>query len=162
LGIVAGLGVAAFWPHEPIRAAATDRDTKDSKFVLTTVSVKDVTIAGVRDSLEGVFVLDILTGKLQGAVLNGKFGKFTNFYAKDVAADFQLDPQQEARYAIVSGNSQLAGGRGETPATGVIYVGELNTGKVIAYGFTFREVNRPVPALPLVVLDQFQFREPSQ
>jgi len=65
-GVMIGLAVSWFWPQEPLHAGSSDRD---DKFAMLTVPVKDVQLAGVRDHLEGVFVLDFLTGKLRGAVL---------------------------------------------------------------------------------------------
>src|SRR5690606_31555016 len=96
LGLVAGLAVTAFWPHEQAYAVATDRD---AHFAITTLNV------GVIDPIEGVFVLDFLTGSLRGAVLNRQVGKFTAFYERDLAVDFGLDPKTEPRFAIVSGQA---------------------------------------------------------
>ena len=78
VGVLAGLCISYFWPHEPVSAATSDRDTN---FGLITVPVRDVTIAGVRDTMEGVFVIDYLTGRLQGAVINPRIGKLCiNFW----------------------------------------------------------------------------------
>ena len=85
MGLIAGLGLAWVWPHEPVAATATDRD---ARFAMTTIPVKDVTISGFRDNLDGVFVLDFLTGRLTGAVLNNKVGRFSHAYFRNVAADF--------------------------------------------------------------------------
>ncbi|MGH7202722.1 MAG: hypothetical protein ACREJB_19100, partial [Planctomycetaceae bacterium] len=83
VGVAAGLCVSYFWPHEPARAAATD---SNDKFALATCNV-DLT-----ETTEAIFVLDFVTGRLQGAVMNNRVGKFTNFYFRNIAADFQLDP----------------------------------------------------------------------
>lgn len=153
LGVVAGLCIAYFWPHEPALAVTSDRN---DKFAMVT---SEVSFAG---SVEGVFVLDFLTGKLQGAVLNNKLGKFTHAYYRSLAADFGVDPSVEPKYAIVTGRAQLPSQGRATMATGVVYVGELSSGKVVAYGFPYNESNRPVPPVPLQPLDVFQFREPLQ
>jgi hypothetical protein len=154
-GIVVGLALAWVWPHEPV-AAASDRD---KGFAMTTIPVRDVTIAGFRDNLDGVFVLDFLTGRLTGAVLNNKTGKFFHAYYRNVAADFNIDPQGTPAYAIVAGNTGLTSTRGVTFANGTIYIGEMNTGRVIAYAFPYAESNRPIPPIQLVTVDYFAFRD---
>lgn len=162
-GIAFGLAVAWFWPHEPALAIATDRDTK---FVLATVPVTAGVSGGVAGipgpssmPLEAIFVLDLLTGRLQGTVINNRSRKFQHAYYRNVAADFQVDPQAEPHYAIVGGTAQMTAGRGVTPASGVIYVGELTSGRIICYSFPYAESNRPVPPIELTPLDIFQFRE---
>jgi hypothetical protein len=44
-------------------------------------------------------------------------------------------------------------------ATGVIYVGELTSGKVAAYGFPYNDTAKPVGPFPLAPLHTFSFRE---
>ena len=154
-GAVLGLAASWFFPQEPLHASSSDRD---EKFAMLTVPVKDLQFGGVRDHLEGVFVLDFLTGQLKGAVLT-KTGRFTHFYVRNIAADFQVNPDATPHYAIVTGNAQLPSQGRSTWATGVIYVAELTTGRVAAYGFPFNEANRAVPAVALAPLDRFQFRE---
>lgn len=155
-GVVLGMAATWFFPQEPLHASSSDRD---EKFAMLTVPVKDVQFAGVRDHLEGVFVLDFLTGQLKGAVLT-KTGKFTHFYQRNIGADFQIDPSATPHYAIVQGNAQLPSQGRFTMATGVIYVAELTTGRVKAYGFPFNETNRAgVGPIQLGQLHEFQFRE---
>ena len=108
-----------------MHAGTSDRD---DKFGMLTLPVKDLQLAGVRDHLEGVFVLDFLTGQIKGAVL-GRGGKFTHYYFRNVAADFQVDPSATPHFAFVQGVAQLPGQGRATPATGVLYIGELTSGK---------------------------------
>ncbi|MBW3541701.1 MAG: hypothetical protein KY476_15645 [Planctomycetes bacterium] len=159
LGMMAGLGVSFLWPHEPTKAAVTDRG---DKFALATVPVKDITIGGFRDSLDGVFVLDFLTGRLTGGVLNNKTGQFWHRYFRNVAADFNVNPEVTPQYAIVSGTTGLAGRGGVTPANGTIYVAELTSGKIIAYTFPYAEARGPIPPIEMQPLHFFPFREAVQ
>ncbi|HUG91164.1 MAG TPA: hypothetical protein VML55_10035 [Planctomycetaceae bacterium] len=159
VGVVAGLALAWVWPHEPLAARATDRD---ARFAMTTIPVRDITISGFRDNLDGVFVLDFLTGRLTGAVLNNKTGQFFHFYGRNVAADFNVDPNAgNPAYAIVTGNTGLSSQRGVTFANGTIYIGEMNSGLVIAYAFPYVDSNRPLPPTELVKVAAFPFREPQ-
>lgn len=151
LGLVAGLGIASLWPHEQAKASATDRD---AQFAMATCAIS------AQSNQEAVFVLDFLTGSLKGAIL-GADGVFANFFIRDLAADFELDPKKEAHYCIVSGGHQLAGAGPVPPAASVLYIGELTSGRIAAYGFNFRDgvvAERPVP---LVLLHSFPFRQPK-
>ena len=153
-GLLAGVFLAQIWPHEPAMAVTTDRD---SKFALTTCDIAPLGTA------QGIFVLDFLTGQLRGAVLNSRFGKFTHFYFRNMAADFNVDPKAEPHYAIVTGTGNLPAAKGVTPATGVVYVAELTSGKVVCYSFPYQTTNRPVKnVIPMLPLDSFSFREALQ
>jgi hypothetical protein len=158
-GLLAGLGVAYFWPHEPAYATTADRD---SNFAMITVPV-GMSAAGINDPMDGVFILDFHTGQLKGAVLNRQTGKFTSLYFRDLAKDFNVDPQATPHYAIASGYSQLAGQAGLTFAAGVLYVGELSSGQMAAYAFPWKEApNPPPPPVTLQPIDVVRWRQPSQ
>jgi hypothetical protein len=153
IGLISGLLISYFWPHEPVYAATADRN---SQFAMATVGVNLI------DPIEGVFVVDFLTGSLRGAVLNRQAGRFTAFYYRDLAKDFNVDPQSEPHYAFVSGQAQLAGRGGVTFSSGVLYVGELSSGKIACYAFPWKETPVPSGVTPLLPIDVFQFREPTQ
>jgi hypothetical protein len=151
-GLVAGLGIAQFWPHEPVRAATADRD---DKFGMTTCPVSFV------DGTEGVFVIDYLTGQLKGGMVNPRMGVFTNFYFRNLAADFNVDPKAEPHYAMVAGaRGQNIGQAGRTLSAGTIYVAELTSGQVVAYTFPYVELRKVAPPVQMTPMDKFQFREP--
>ena len=154
-GLVAGLAIASVWPHEPAYAVTTDRD---AKFAMTTCTVSVVAV----DPIEAIFVLDFLTGSLKGAVLNRQIGKFTAFYYRNLALDFKVDPKSEPHYVIVNGQAQLSGNAGLQFASSVLYIGELTSGKIVCYGFPWKESRTPLAPFQLVQVDGFQFREPSQ
>ncbi|MGE5192415.1 MAG: hypothetical protein ACM3U2_07915, partial [Deltaproteobacteria bacterium] len=86
-GLVAGLAIAYFWPHEPAYATTADRDTQ---FSMVTCQV-GVNAAGIQDAMDAVFILDFLTGQLKGAAINRQVGKFASFYFRDLAKDFDVD-----------------------------------------------------------------------
>ncbi len=144
-GVLAGVGLAALWPAETAHAIATDRS---DRFAVCTVDVGP----GTPDA---VFVLDFLTGRLTGALLNPQSGIFTNFYFRNVAADFVIDPNTKPKYAMIPGAGILNSGGGVTTASGVIYIGELASGKLVAYRFPFRTSR--VPLDDILPLDPFAF-----
>jgi hypothetical protein len=133
-----------------VQAVATDRD---DRFAITTC---DTGLGGP----ESVFVLDFLTGRIVGATLNQQTGQFTNFYMRSVAADFGVDGANKPKFTIVSGRADLNSRGGATSGAGVLYIGELNSGKVLVYRFSFRQSTRPLPPQQLEMLPTFlSFRE---
>jgi len=101
-----------------------------------------------------------LTGSLKGAVL-GTNGTFTHFFFRDLPLDFKFDPKKQAHYCIITGGHQLSAGGQLPPAPSVIYVGELTTGRIIAYGFGYRDGVASATPVPLAPLATFQFRQPE-
>jgi hypothetical protein len=159
-GLLAGLAVSSFWPHEPLSAATSDRE---KNFGLMTVAVRDIQLAGVQDKQEGIFVLDYLTGRLQGAILNSRIGKFTHIYYRDLANDFNVDPNAgRPQYAMATGIAQLPT-QGRVPwANGIVYIGELTSGRIHAYAFPYAQSRVKLPPIPIKKIDEWQFRQPLQ
>ena len=158
-GIVLGIVGSSLWPTQQAYSVTVDRDSKESRFAMTTVEIMDSTLSG--NGLEGVFVLDFLTGRLTGGILNGQQGAFQHSYRHNVARDFKIDAKTEPRFAIVTGVANLRGRNGGTPAAGIIYVAELTSGKVAAYAIPYRNVSRgagKLQAAELRLVDMFTFR----
>lgn len=154
IGLVAGLMVARLWPEERLQAVATDRD---ERFAITTVAVDP--LGGAGQNPEAVFVLDFLTGRLTGGILNAQNGVFVNSYVRDVAEDFKLDGAGKPKFAIMSGVANLPNMRGVQSAAGVLYIGELTTGKVIAYRIPYRTSTKQLPTQTVEPFTQFSFRD---
>lgn len=152
LGAVFGICVAYFWPHEQVFASATDRD---AKFAICTVEVGP-------GSPDAVFVLDFNTSRLTGGMLNVQAGAFTNFWFANVAEDFKIPGRGAGKYAIIPGSGFLnvnnQGGGGATVATGLIYIAELNSGKVGCYRFLYRNQMQAGEPIRLDPVDYFIFR----
>jgi hypothetical protein len=148
-GLFCGLCISYFWPHEPSWADATDRN---EKFALTTVRMDGDT--------EAVFVLDFLTGRLQGTVFSTQGNMFVASYFRNLAEDFKVNPDVPAQYAIVSGLGSVQSRGQNQYAAAAIYVAELSSGMVAMYSLPYQQWNRPVPQpIPLVPVAQFPFRE---
>lgn len=148
LGIALGGALAAFRPQQTVTAASAHGN---DKFSMCTVEV-------ARNDTEAVFVLDHLTGILRGGVLNN--GRFTQTYLRNIAQDFQMNPATpEPKYAFVSGHVNLQGSGAAQPATGVLYVGELTSGAVVAYAYGRPSARGSATPMELVRLDGFSFRE---
>jgi hypothetical protein len=155
-GILAGLAIAYLWPYEPAYATTGDRA---AHFSMVTVPVADAT-NGIIDPLDGVFVLDLVTGQLKGAVMNRQFGKLASFYFRDLARDFALPPNQVPEFCMVTGYAQLANQGAAPMASGVIYIGEHNSGKVMGYCLAWQEKGGAGP-VPLIPVDTFQWKQPG-
>lgn len=87
--------------------------------------------------VEGLFVLDHMTGTLYCWVLDNRTGALAAQYETNIRADLAVDGKaSDMDYVMVTGRMDFAGGgrgnRGK-PANTVVYVGEGNTGKVAAY-----------------------------
>lgn len=153
LGFIVGCVVTYSWPHEPALAGFADRD---EQFSLMTCDVS------VANPLQAVFVTDFATGSIKGSVLNRQAGKFNVFYYANLANDFQVDPAADPHYAVVNGQVNLSGGAGVQFASNAIYVAELSSGKLLAYGFEYEDVPGIVEQpQKLIPLDSFQWRKPK-
>jgi len=146
------MGVAVYvWPQPEIKAAVANGN---DKFTMVTVPLVET------GELEAVFVLNHLTGVLSGSAINVQTGKFGYSFLHNVAADFQTSIKTpEPKYAIVSGTANLRATGAGQPAFGVIYIGELSSGGVIAYGFQRPNTRNVGAVMPLVKLDYFKFSE---
>jgi hypothetical protein len=139
----------------PVQVAKGQVANGNDKFTMVTVP-----IGGGNENF-GVFVLNHLTGMLRGAVLNNATGTFTHHYVYNVAADFQTaTATPDPKYAIVSTFAafQSAGGPGQ-PAKGALYVGELSSGAVIAYGFQLPQGRIGTAPMGMTKMDFFKFSE---
>ncbi len=140
-----------FWPQQELRAAVANGN---DKFTMVTVPLVET------GEMEGVFVLNHLTGQLTGAALSNQTRNFGYKYMHNVAADFKASAKTpDPKYAIVSGTANLPATGGVQPAYGIIYVAELSSGAVIAYGFARPNTRNVGQVMPLYVLDAFPFSE---
>ncbi|MDA7503875.1 hypothetical protein OAF98_00795 [Planctomicrobium sp.] len=150
LGTLLGMSIAYYCPQEP---AYADSASSSEKFSMCTVE----TLAG---QSEAVFVLDHLTGRLLGAAHSPQTGTFTQTFARNLAADFKV--VDNAQYVMVPGRVQVRGGGQSPPANGAIYVGELNSGLVNMYGFTYAAGGRVQPVKELIPIANFPWRNAVQ
>jgi hypothetical protein len=155
-GVLLGLGISYYWPHEPLRADQSDRN---EKFGMLSVAASTA-IAGLPGT-EAIFILDFVTGRLQGFYLAPNVGNFTQSFYRDVADDLKLTEKGAAQpvYAFCGGQGQIAG-QGGTWGAGMVYVAELTTGSLVAYAYPFTAQNQGVPPQQMVPVARAQFRQP--
>ncbi|HAD58588.1 MAG TPA: hypothetical protein DCG12_05050 [Planctomycetaceae bacterium] len=147
LGAILGAGAMNLRPQPELKANSAHGN---DKFSMCTVQTS---IRGT----DAVFVLDHLTGTLRGGWVATN-GQFTNAYQRNVTQDFQLNPATpDPKFAIVSGYAALGGTA--NAANGIVYVGELTSGSVVAYGFAQPNARNAGVPLELVRLGAFTFRD---
>jgi len=144
-GLVMGLSISSYWPHEPLKADATSLD----KFSLCTAPSQ------VNQS-DAVFVLDSVTGRLVGAAHNMQTGNFSQVWTRSVAADFGV--VENAQYLMASGFLRTQGAANGIPGQSGIYVAELTSGKVGLYGFLMNNRNQAAIG-ELIPIANFPFRD---
>jgi hypothetical protein len=148
-GAISMAAVAYLIPQKSAQAPVV---SENDKFSMITVPILET------GNIDGVFVLNHLTGVLAGGVLNEQTSTFTHRYVHNVAADFQ-SAAKSPKYAIVTGPVNLRGSGNAQPAYGVIYIAELSSGAVIAYAIPRPSNQNARQELPLARLDFFQFAE---
>ncbi len=90
----------------------------------------------IDDDVEGLFVVDNLTGDLYCWVVFSRTlgGGFVGQYKYNVAKDLGVQEGKTPDYVMVVGGVQtIRGGAVARPAKCVVYVGDSNTGNVAAY-----------------------------
>lgn len=151
LGAMVGAATLAILPDNELKASSANSNDKFSMATVPTTSAFGDT--------EAIFILDHLTGLLRGGMIN-QTGQFSYTYFYNVAGDFQINPATpEPKYSIVGGQAALRGAGGNQPANGVLYVAELTSGNVIAYGFQAPRGRGTAAPIPMIRLDGFGFRE---
>ncbi|WP_437205576.1 hypothetical protein [Planctomicrobium sp. SH664] len=147
-GALLGMAISYYCPTEPAYAETASSNTKFAMCTAQTLLANS----------EAVFILDGVTGRLFGAAFNTASGTFAQSYGRNLAQDFQTTGN--AQYVMVSGFAQMNTVGGVTPASSAIYVGELNSGKVIMYGFPY--ANGRQGTYDLVPVAQFPWRQASR
>ena len=97
----------------------------------------------INEEVEGLFILDHLTGNLQCWVLNPRSGKVGGIYRASVADAFgdALSEKGEPDYVMAAGRFILNGNRGGNvqAADSVVYVAEGNSGKVVGFNVQYNK-----------------------
>lgn len=152
LGLIVGVLLGGFCPHAPLHAVATDRyDT----FAIAT--------GYVDDGIEAVYFLDFLTGDLRAAVLSRQVPtQFNAFFERNIIQDLGVDPAQNPKYLMVTGLANIRqGGSRQRPSAAVVYIAEITTGQVAAYGIPWdmsRHAAGQITRGEIIPIAKFPFR----
>jgi hypothetical protein len=151
LGLALGVLVSSSRRETPLQAVATHG--QDNFAICTAPMDQDV---------EAVFVLDFVTGDLKASVMNVQTRRFNTLFEHNVLQDLPTLSVKNPQYRMVSGfaniRQNIAAGQ---LASSVIYVAEVTSGQVVAYGVPWTSGRAsggaPVKA-QLIPLDRWQFR----
>ncbi len=93
----------------------------------------------IDESVEGIYILDHMTGNLQCWVLSPKTGKISGVYTANVNVGLETDVAGEKDYVMSTGSFVFSGGSSgaRVPARSVVYVAEGNSGNVAAFGLQY-------------------------
>jgi len=85
--------------------------------------------------VEGLFILDFLTGELQCLVVNSRSGQLGGMFKHNVAVDLGVEQGKQPKYIMVTGmaNFRTATAGNIRPAASIVYVADANTGNYAAY-----------------------------
>ncbi len=91
----------------------------------------------ITNEVEGVFILDHLTGRLQCWLLNPRTGDIGGIYAADVLSVMGLD-KGDPDFVMTTGRFFLnRRGGALRPADSIVYVGEGKSGKVVGFSLAY-------------------------
>ncbi len=93
-------------------------------------------------NVEGLFVVDHLTGNLQCWLLNTRTGQVGGIYRASAATDLAVGGKTgQPDYIMTTGNFFFSGGfaGNDAPSQSVCYVGDANTGNVVGYGVIYNK-----------------------
>ena len=89
-------------------------------------------------ALEGLFVLDHLSGLLQCWLVNPRTGQIAGVYSANVNEFLGIQKGGDIDYVMTTGNFEIEGRQGNSnPADCICYVGDGNTGKVVGFSLFY-------------------------
>jgi hypothetical protein len=88
----------------------------------------------VDENVEGVFILDFITGELTCQVLNARSGALGGVFRQNVVQDLGVEQGKQPKYLLVTGGLETRQSiTNVRPAKSLVYVADSNTGRYVAY-----------------------------
>jgi len=88
----------------------------------------------IDDDVEGIFILDFITGDLICQVLNARTGSLGGVFKQNVVTDLGVEQGKQPKYLLVTGNLDIRPTISNIrPAKSIVYVADSNTGRYVAY-----------------------------
>ena len=88
----------------------------------------------IDEGVEGLFVLDFITGELTCQVLNPRTGTLGGMFRQNVVVDLGVEQGKLTKYLLVTGGIETRQNVSNVrPAKSIAYVVDSNTGKYVAY-----------------------------
>jgi hypothetical protein len=126
-GVAITLGLVSF--ETPLEAVASSGG--DSMAIAT---------GHIDEGVEGLFVLDFITGQLTCQVINPRTGQLAGLYQRSVAQDLGIEQGKQPKYLLVTGALEVRQAVSNVrPAHSLVYVADVNTGRYVAYMLPFNK-----------------------
>lgn len=130
VGLLLGLAISSKHDRSPVQLPAA--------FLNATATDGGNTMAlatgPIDKGVEGLFILDFITGELTCRVVNPRSGKMAGAYIANVAADLGVEQGKQPKYLMVTGAANFRSqGATIAPAQSIVYVADANTGRYVAY-----------------------------
>jgi len=88
----------------------------------------------IDEGVEGMFILDAITGDLTCQVLNPRTGTLAGLYRRNVSSDLGTEQGKTPKYLMVMGAIELRQSISNVkPANSIVYVADANSGRYVAY-----------------------------
>lgn len=88
----------------------------------------------IDEGVEGIFILDFITGDLTCQVLNPRSGTLGGLFRQNVVQDLGVEQGKQPKYLLVTGGLEIRQNISNVrPAKSLVYVADSNTGHWVAY-----------------------------
>jgi hypothetical protein len=88
----------------------------------------------IDEGVEGVFILDFITGDLICQVLNARTGALGGVFKQNVVQDLGVEQGKQPKYLLATGHLEMRQNISNVrPANSIVYVADSNTGRYVAY-----------------------------
>ena len=93
----------------------------------------------IDENVEGLFVLDHVSGDIQCWLLSPRTGAVGGIYKANVVKDLGVEKAGDADYAMATGNFNFIGNNAGNvgPGNSICYVADTKSGKVVGYGIIY-------------------------
>jgi hypothetical protein len=133
MSAVATVGTLAAWGY---LEDGKVRLMEEQLHAVATHGAESMAIAtGVIDeNVEGVFILDFITGDLTCQVLNPRSGLLGGVFKQNVVIDLGVEQGKQPKYLLATGGLEVRQNISNVrPARSLVYVADSNTGRYVAY-----------------------------
>ena len=136
LGVAVGIGMLIGVNSANSEARRSAKDTRLHAAAANGGKSLAMATGKIDDDVEGLFVLDFLTGDLYCLVVSPRAlgAGFIGQFKTNILRDLGLEKGKSPDYILTTGNVRaLRGGGAAKPAACIAYVGDGNSGNVAAY-----------------------------
>lgn len=133
VSVVATFGTLAAWGYfNPDKLKLAERQLE----AMATHGADSMAIATgyIDEGVEGIFMLDFITGDLTCQVLNPRYGTLGGVFKQNVVLDLGVEQGKQPKYLLVTGGLEVKQNISNLrPAKSIVYVADSNTGHYVAY-----------------------------